>query len=150
MVTRRWLAGVGGLVAVLAGVAAVSPGRLHARQAGGKLTFEVYQDTAKEYRWRLKAADGAVLATSGQGYKAKADCKNGVERIRKDAADKLSFEVYEDAKKEFRWRVKAPNGQVIGSSGAGYKAKADAEKAVAAIKAGAAKAAVEDKTSTGA
>ncbi len=147
---KQYSVSVGGLVAILlvaAGVGPVTPGLLHARQGGGgKLKFEIYQDNAKEYRWRLKAANGATLATSGQGYKAKADCKNGVERIQKDVADKLKFEVYEDARKEYRWRLKATNGQVIGSSSEGYKAKADCEKAIELIKTGAAKAEVEDKT----
>ncbi|HEY1377275.1 MAG TPA: DUF1508 domain-containing protein [Gemmataceae bacterium] len=143
MVTRRWF--VGGLLVAL--VAAAGGGVLHARQAGdGKLKFEVYQDNAKEYRWRLKAANGSILATSGQGYKAKADCKNGVERIQKDAAGKLKFETYQDTKGEYRWRVKASNGQTIGSSSEGYKAKADCEHAIDLIKAGAAKSEVEDKT----
>ena len=146
MVQARWFVGVVGLLAVVAGVGPLAPGLLQARQGDGKLKFEIYQDNAKEYRWRLKAANGAILATSGQGYKAKADCKNGVERIKKDAADKLKFEVYQDNKMEYRWRVKASNGQTIGSSSEGYKAKADCEKAVDSIKAGAAKAEVEDKT----
>jgi len=150
MMTRGWLVGVGGLAAVLvtaAGLGPLAPGRVLARQAGeGKLKFEVYQDASKEFRWRLKAANGAILATSGQGYKAKTDCKNGVDRIKQDAADKLKFEVYEDAKKEYRWRLKASNGQVIGASSEGYKAKGDCEKAIDLIKAGAAKAEVEDKT----
>jgi uncharacterized protein len=148
MVKPRWFVGAGGLVAALvvtAGVGPLAPGPLQARQ-GGTLKFEVYQDTAKEYRWRLKAANGAILATSGQGYKAKADCKHGVERIQKDAADKLKFETYQDAKGEYRWRLKATNGQTIGSSSEGYKAKADCEHAIDLIKAGAAKAEVEDKT----
>jgi uncharacterized protein YegP (UPF0339 family) len=98
-----------------------------------------------EYRWRLKAGNGEILATSGQGYKAKADCKNGVERIQKDVATKLKFEPYEDSKGEHRWRLKATNGQVIGSSSQGYKAKADSEKAIDLIKAGAAKAEVVEK-----
>src|SRR5262249_7027394 len=98
MVTRRWFVGVSGLVAVLLGTAGPGPsarGRSLARQAsGGKLKFEIYQDAGKEYRWRLKAANGAILATSGQGYKAKADCKHGVERIKEDVASgKLKFEV---------------------------------------------------------
>ena len=121
-------------------------GRLQARQAGGKMTFEIYQDNAKDYRWRLKSANGAILATSGQGYKAKADCKNGVDRIKQDAAEKLKFEEYQDNKMEFRWRVKAANGQVIGSSSEGYKSKADCAKAIDVVKTGAAKADVQDKT----
>jgi uncharacterized protein YegP (UPF0339 family) len=100
--------------------------------------FEIYQDAKKEHRWRLKAANGEILATSGQGYKAKADAKKGVERIQQGAAsDKLKFEVYEDAKKEHRWRLKAANGQVIASSSEGYKARPSAEKAIESIKKGA-------------
>jgi uncharacterized protein len=110
-----------------------------------RLKFEIYQDAAKDFRWRLKAGNGEVLATSGQGYKAKADCVKGVERIKAEA-DKLAFEDYEDNAKAFRWRAKAANGQVIASSSQGYKAKADCEKAIALIKKGAAKAEVEDQT----
>ncbi len=107
------------------------------------LTFELYKDAGGDFRWRLKAGNGQVIATPGQAYKAKADAKAGVERIQKDAKD-LTFELYDDAKKETRWRMKAKNGQVIATSGQGYKAKADAEKAVEEIKAGAAGAKVVD------
>ncbi|MFO0851161.1 MAG: DUF1508 domain-containing protein [Gemmataceae bacterium] len=135
MWTRRaWLA---------AAVVAVVGGRGLA--ADPKLTFEIYPDAKDEYRWRLKAANGKVMATSGQGYKAKADCKSGVERIKSDATTKLKFEVYEDAKKDYRFRIKATNGQTIGASSEGYKAKADAEKAIEEIKAGAKSAEVVEK-----
>jgi uncharacterized protein YegP (UPF0339 family) len=110
-----------------------------------KLMFEVYQDKGGEFRWRLKAANGAVLATPGQGYKDKAGARHGVELVRKAGADdQMTFEVYEDAKKEHRWRLKAANGQVVAASSEGYKARADADRAVAQIKAGAGKAEVAD------
>lgn len=48
--------------------------------------FEVYQDKAGEYRFRLKATNGQVIAT-GEGYKAKAGCLNGVESVKKNAPD---------------------------------------------------------------
>jgi len=120
------------------------PAALQAQDAA-RLKFEVFQDAAKEFRWRLKAGNGEILATAGQGYKAKADCTKGVERI-KTEADKLAFEVYEDNSKEFRWRAKAANGQIVATSSQGYKAKADCEKAIELIKKGAAKAEVDDKT----
>lgn len=143
MFSTRWL---GMTVFCLFAVAStLISGRVQARQAGANLKFEIYQDKAKEYRWRLKAANGEILGGSGQGYKAKADCKNGVERIKKDA-EKLKFEVYQDNKGEYRWRVIATNGQTIGSSSESYKAKADCEKAVDTVKKGAAKAEVDDKT----
>ena len=111
----------------------------------GKLKFEVFKDKAGEFRWRLKAANGAVLATAGQGYKEKADAKHGVELVQKSGTDdKLKYEFFEDAKKEHRWHLKAANGQVVASSSEGYKAKADAEKAVAHIKEAGAKAEVVD------
>ena len=126
-------------VGVLLGLSGSAQGR----PDDSKLTFEVYKDKAGEYRWRLKAANGAVLATPGQGYKAKADAKNGIEVVKKAAtSEKIKFEFYEDNKKEYRWRLKAANGQTVAGSSEGYKAKADAEKAVQLIKQNAPKAEV--------
>ena len=48
--------------------------------------FELYTDKAGEYRFRLKAANGQIIAT-GEGYKAKKSCLNGIESIRKNAVD---------------------------------------------------------------
>jgi uncharacterized protein YegP (UPF0339 family) len=115
------------------------------KEKAGKLKFEVTRDAAKEFRWRLKAANGKILATSGQGYKAKADCMNGIKRIQKDVdSGKLKFELYKDKAMEFRWRLKAANGQIIGASSDGYKAERDADHAIELIKKGAARATVED------
>ena len=46
--------------------------------------FQIYQDKAGEFRFRLKAANGQIIAT-GEGYKAKKSCLNGIESIRKNA-----------------------------------------------------------------
>ena len=48
--------------------------------------FEVYVDKAGEFRFRLKARNGEIIATS-EGYKAKASCLNGIESVRKNAPD---------------------------------------------------------------
>ena len=126
-------------------------GRLPAAGAGkekagtGKLRFEITRDTAKEFRWRLRAANGKILATAGQGYKAKADCLHGIKRIQEDVASgKLKFELYRDKAMEFRWRLRASNGQIIGASSEGYRAERDADHAIDLIKKGAARAVVED------
>jgi uncharacterized protein YegP (UPF0339 family) len=117
------------------------------KAAGGKLMFEVTRDAAKEFRWRLKAAGDKTLATSGQGYKAKADCLHGIKRIQEDVdSGKLKFEVYQDKAMKYRWRLKATNGQIIGASSEGYKAEADVDRAIEVIKKGAARATVEDKS----
>ena len=56
--------------------------------------FEIYTDKAGEFRFRLKAKNGEIIAT-GEGYKAKPSCKNGIESIRKNAPE---AEVVEEAK----------------------------------------------------
>lgn len=46
--------------------------------------FEIYTDKAGEFRFRLKATNGEIIAT-GEGYASKAGCKNGIESIKKNA-----------------------------------------------------------------
>ena len=53
--------------------------------------FEVYTDKAGEFRFRLKATNGQVIAVS-EGYKALAGCLNGVESVKKNAADSAIVE----------------------------------------------------------
>lgn len=48
--------------------------------------FELYTDTAGDFRFRLKAANGQVIAAS-QAYKAKESALNGVESVRTHAAE---------------------------------------------------------------
>lgn len=48
--------------------------------------FEVYMDKVGEYRFRLKARNGEIIAIS-EGYKAKASCLNGIESVRKNAPE---------------------------------------------------------------
>ena len=48
--------------------------------------FEMFTDKAGEFRFRLKAKNGEVIATS-EGYKAKASCMNGIESVKKNSID---------------------------------------------------------------
>ncbi|MCD8007130.1 MAG: YegP family protein [Oscillospiraceae bacterium] len=48
--------------------------------------FEIYTDKAGEFRFRMKARNGEIIAT-GEGYKAKASCQNGIDSIRRNAPD---------------------------------------------------------------
>ena len=53
--------------------------------------FEVYTDKAGEYRFRLKATNGQIIAVS-EGYTSEAGCLNGVESVKKNAADAETVE----------------------------------------------------------
>ena len=48
--------------------------------------FEIYADKAGEFRFRLKATNGQIIAVS-EGYTAKANCLNGIESVQKNAVD---------------------------------------------------------------
>ena len=48
--------------------------------------FEIYKDKAGEFRFRLKAPNGRIIAVS-EGYKAMAGCMNGIESVRKNCLD---------------------------------------------------------------
>ena len=50
--------------------------------------FEVYTDKAGEFRFRLKAKNGEIIATE-EGYKAKASCMNGIESVKKNADSEI-------------------------------------------------------------
>jgi uncharacterized protein YegP (UPF0339 family) len=52
----------------------------------GTAVFEVYKDRGGEFRFRLKDADGNLLAIAGKGYDKKADCQAVIDAIKKDAA----------------------------------------------------------------
>ena len=107
----------------------------------------VIKKTNTGIKFDLKAGNGEVIATS-EVYESEAACKNGVASVAKNApvaavedqtvegfaAEKHpKFEVYEDKAGEFRFRLKATNGQVIAVS-EGYKVKASCLNGVESVK----------------
>lgn len=112
--------------------------------------------TAKTgYMFNLKAGNGEVIATS-EIYTTMDACKNGVASVAKNAAvanledqtvvgfetqKNPKFEVYADKRGEFRFRLKATNGQII-AVGEGYKAKASCLNGIESIRKNAPEAAV--------
>ncbi|MFJ4224185.1 YegP family protein [Microbacterium sp. NPDC089695] len=54
--------------------------------------FELYTDKAGEYRFRLKAGNGEVIAIS-EGYSSKSSALNGIDSVRRNAADAEVVEV---------------------------------------------------------
>ncbi len=73
-------------VAKNAPVAAVEDQTVEGYETVKNPKFEMYTDKAGEYRFRLKATNGQVIATS-EGYTAKASCENGIESVKKNAVD---------------------------------------------------------------
>ena len=102
--------------------------------------------TAKngEFTFNLKASNGEVILTASETYPSLDGCKGGINSVKNNALAKVEdqtreeslthpkFELYQDKAGEFRFRLKAANGEIIGKS-EGYKAKASAKKGIASI-----------------
>ena len=116
----------------------------------------VVKATKTGFVFNLKAGNGETIATS-EVYTTEAACMKGVESVRKNAAEaKLEdqtvaevaavtnpkFEMYTDKAGEFRFRLKARNGEVIAAS-EGYKAKASCLNGIDSVRRNAPDAAVE-------
>ncbi len=48
--------------------------------------FEIYKDKSDNYRWRLKASNGEVIAV-GEAYESAAGARNGVDSVKRNAAE---------------------------------------------------------------
>jgi uncharacterized protein YegP (UPF0339 family) len=49
--------------------------------------FELYKDKSGEFRFRLKAGNGEIIATSSESYPSKAAALNGIDSIKRNAAE---------------------------------------------------------------
>lgn len=107
----------------------------------------VIKETNTGVKFDLKAGNGEVIATS-EVYTTKEACKNGIESVRKNAPAAAvenqtvegyateknpKFEVYTDKAGEYRFRLKATNGQII-AVGEGYKALAGCMNGIESVK----------------
>ena len=60
--------------------------------------FEIYQDKAGEWRWRLRASNGNLVAITEEGYVSKENVIRALESVRRIAAEsKDHIEVGTDA-----------------------------------------------------
>ncbi len=117
----------------------------------------VIKDAKNGVKFDLKAGNGEVILTS-EVYSALRSCKNGIASVAKNApvaaledqteegfakAKCPKFEVYTDKAGEFRFRLKARNGEIIGV-GEGYKKKASCLNGIESVRKNAPEASVED------
>ncbi len=105
----------------------------------------VVKETSTGVKFNLKAGNGEIIGTS-EVYTTEAACMNGIESVKKNAPvasvedqteggseKNPKFEVYLDKAGEYRFRLKATNGQIILAS-EGYKAKAGCLNGIESVK----------------
>ena len=49
------------------------------------MTYEYYKDAKGEWRWRLVASNGRIIADSGEGHKDEQECLYDIERVKGSA-----------------------------------------------------------------
>ena len=59
----------------------------------GKAKFEIYKDKRGEWRWRLKAPNGRIMADSAEGYKTKDWCESATGKVANYSASAYLQEV---------------------------------------------------------
>ncbi|MFC6872868.1 HVO_2922 family protein [Halobellus marinus] len=128
-------------------------GDLDIDAGGSKATFELYEDTAGQRRWRLVHDNGNIIADSGEGYASTQKAKQGLESVRTNApgaavvdqskddgsedtesGSDAAFELFEDKGGKWRWRLVHDNGQIIADSGQGYASKQKAKQGLDSVK----------------
>ena len=105
------------------------------------------KETATGVKFNLLATNGQIIGVS-EVYSGKEACLKGIESVKKnaeianvedqtvepvEAAVNPKFEIYTDKAGEFRFRLKARNGEIILAS-EGYKAKASCENGIESVR----------------
>jgi uncharacterized protein YegP (UPF0339 family) len=50
-------------------------------------TFELYEDSANEWRWRLRHRNTEIIADSSEGYSSQRAARNGIESVKRTAPE---------------------------------------------------------------
>ena len=108
----------------------------------------VIKTTKTGFTYSLKAGTGEIIATGGEVYNSLASIKNGIESVKKNAPiasiedqtvegfateTNPKFEIYKDKAGEFRFRLKARNGEIIACS-EGYVKKDSCKNGIESLR----------------
>ena len=139
-------------------------GEVDTDAAASKATFELYADSADQWRWRLVHDNGNIIADGSEGYTDKRDARNGLESVQRNApgahvvdvgrgeeapdegGSDATFELFRDKADDHRWRLVHDNGNIIADGGQGYASKQKAKQGLNSVKSNAPGAAVEETT----
>ena len=101
----------------------------------------VLKASGDQSMFSLHSSNGQIVLTS-ERYVSRAGAMNGIESVKKNAADDARYELTESGT---RFNLKSGNGQVIGSS-QNYASESAAREGMQAVKRAAVDASVEDQT----
>lgn len=112
-----------------------------------KGTFTYSKTANGNFNLRLIASNGETIAVSEAPYPTVANCKKGIESVRRFADSPIEdqtlikgetlknpkYELYKDKADKFRYRLRANNGTILIISEAGYATKEGCKKGIASV-----------------
>ncbi|WP_082025239.1 YegP family protein [Ruegeria sp. ANG-R] len=104
--------------------------------------FELYEDRAGQFRFRLKAENGEIILAS-EGYVKRTSAENGIASVKVNAPNDDRYERKKTRSGGHMFNLKASNGQVIGTSES-YSNTSGRDNGIEAAKNNAPDAQVED------
>ncbi len=114
--------------------------------------FEIHEDKAGQWRWRLRARNGELVAMSEQGFTTKAGVIKALDVVRHNVAEaegheeaptgddaaeakhSKGFEIYEDKSGHWRWRLRASNGELLAIPEQGFSSKSGVVRGLDAVR----------------
>lgn len=106
--------------------------------------FEIYKDSAGEYRFRLKASNGQNILAS-EGYASKSGCSNGIHSVQENAAVDSRYLKKQTQSGKYMFNLHAANNQVIGTSES-YDSESGRDSGILSVKSNAPSAVIADTT----
>ena len=106
--------------------------------------FELKTSANGKFHFNLKASNGQIILSS-EMYETRSAAENGIESVKKNAADDARYERKTSAKGDPYFVLKAANGQEIGRSEM-YSAASAMENGIDSVKTNAPDAAIADAT----
>lgn len=93
--------------------------------------FHLYRDKRDEFRWRLRARNGRIIADGSEGYEQKDGCEHGIALLRGWDGE---VEIYQDKGGGHRWRIRSSNGNIFADGGEAYVSRSNVQRALKSVK----------------
>ena len=106
--------------------------------------FELYKDTANQYRFRLKAGNGEKILAS-EGYTSKSGAQNGIASVKTNSVIDARYDKNTSSNGKYYFNLRAANNEIIGTSEM-YESTSSRDNGIASVKANAPSATIVDLT----
>tara|TARA_R110002050_G_scaffold42235_2_gene101871 strand:+ start:416 stop:745 length:330 start_codon:yes stop_codon:yes gene_type:complete len=104
--------------------------------------FVIKKDSAGQYRFNLKAANGEIILSS-EAYTTKQNCHNGIQSVKSNALDDNNYQRLTAKDNSPYFNLTAQNNQIIGTSEM-YSSTAARDNGIESVKNNAPDASIED------